>query len=251
MESWSKRRRFIYAAIFLVLIGAGIGIPSYLFFYKAPTCYDGKKNGNELGIDCGGSCEKLCPSAFLTPGVSWTRFEEVAPHTYNVAAYIVNPNPTVHAVATPFRVTLYDAQAIPVAIANGVVTIPAGRNTLAFAGAVSTGLQTAVRASFQFTGIPDWSYDTRLPLSVAVIDQKYTEGSSTSALQLTLANQGSAQVDNVTVFAILEDKDKNAIDFSKTVIDSIPPQKTALAPFTWPISHHGQAVSIEVLPVAE
>jgi hypothetical protein len=49
---------------------------------------------------------------------------------------------------------------------------------------------------------------------------------------------------------VLYDGDGNAIDFSKTVIDSVPANGgTVVAPFTWPVSHNGQVVSIEVLPV--
>ncbi len=251
MASWSKRRRFTYAAIFLIVIGAAVGVPAFLFFYDAPTCFDGKRNGGEQGTDCGGSCSKLCPNAFLSPSVSWTRFEEVAPHLYNVGAYVVNPNLKVRAARTPYSVTLFDAKGVPIAEAKGSVTIPAGRNTLAFLGAVSTGIQTPFRASMKFTGIPDWAYETKPPLTLAVTDQKYAEGTSTSSLLVTLANTGQRNLTDITVYAILQDKDKNAVGFSKTVIDAIAPQGAAIAPFTWPFSHRGKVVSIEVLPVAE
>jgi len=31
-------------------------------FYIGPSCYDGIKNGDEIGVDCGGSCPASCPS---------------------------------------------------------------------------------------------------------------------------------------------------------------------------------------------
>jgi len=228
-----------------------VGIPSFMLFYKAPTCSDGRKNGSEQGVDCGGSCTKLCPSAFLSPSVSWTRFEEVAPHLYNVAAYVVNPNPKVMAPNTPYLMTLYDATGVPIAEARGTVTIPAGRNTLAFKGSVSTGIQTPSRAIMQFTGIPDWAFDKKPQIALAVFDQRYTESTSSSALSVTLSNQAASEAVDTTVYVVLQDKDQNAIGFSKTVIDSIPSQGMAVAPYTWPFSRNGRVVSIQVLPVAE
>ncbi|MDB5239180.1 MAG: hypothetical protein JWO00_515 [Candidatus Parcubacteria bacterium] len=251
MTSWSKRRRLIYAGIVIFLLIAVVGIPSFLFFYKAPTCFDGRRNGNEQDVDCGGSCSRLCPSAFLSPAVSWTRFEEVAPHIYNVAAYVVNPNSKVRAEGTPYLVTLYDAQAVPIAEVTGTFTIPAGRNTLAFKASVNTGIQTPARASMKFTGVPAWAYDTKPTTGLSVTDQNYIEGSTTSSLIVTLANKGAQNLSGITVYVILQDKDKNAVGFSKTIVDSIPSQGSAIAPFTWPQGHNGKVVSIEVLPVAE
>ncbi len=251
MASWSRRRRFTYAGVFILAVAGLIGVPAFLLFYKAPSCSDGKKNGDEGGVDCGGSCSKLCPSAFLSPAVSWVRFEEVAPHIYNVAAYIVNPNFKVRAANTPYVMTIYDASGAPIAAVPGSVTIPAGRNTLAFKAAISMGSQTPARASLKFTGIPDWAYETTPALTLSVADQKYTESTSSSALTVTLANRGIQSLSDITVYAVLEDKDQNAIGFSKTILDSIPAQGTAVAPFTWPFGRGGRVVSIDVLPVAE
>ena len=41
-------------------------------FYRAPTCNDRVQNGDEKGIDCGGSCKNLCTSDALTPVVPET-----------------------------------------------------------------------------------------------------------------------------------------------------------------------------------
>ena len=94
MASWSSRRRSPYGSIVVLVIILFIGVPAFYLFYKAPTCFDNKRNGDELGTDCGGSCVKLCQSAFLPPRVEWggAKVEKVVNGLYNVAAYIVNPN---------------------------------------------------------------------------------------------------------------------------------------------------------------
>ncbi|MFA6432789.1 MAG: hypothetical protein WCV82_03200 [Candidatus Paceibacterota bacterium] len=240
-----------YASSIVAVVVIAIGLLIFFFFYEAPTCSDGVKNGSELGVDCGGACVKLCQDAFLPPTISWTRMREIAPHLYNIAAYVVNPNAGVGAARVPYRIGLFDATGKPLADIHDTMIIPPGRNTMVFAGSVSSGTTTPLRAFFEFTGVPSWSLKSD-PAGVLAIDNKeYNEGPMGSSLLVTVSNNGARPVRNVEVNAILKDKDGTVIDFSKTVIDEVSGLGTAVAPFTWPWSHDGTAVTIEVLPVAE
>lgn len=251
MSSWSKRRRTLYATVVTVVLVCAVIIPGFLIFYKAPTCTDGIKNGKEQGIDCGGSCQKLCQSSFLPPSLAWTRFEEVAPSLYNIAAYVVNPNTEGEATDAQYRMTLYDDRGVPITSNDGVMTIPPHRNTLAFQGAVPVGKRIPSRALFEFISVPDW-HSKIDPLKYLVVgEKKYTEDASGSSLTVELKNNSVEKINRMSVYVILYDADSNAIGFSKTIIDEISPQGSAIAPFTWPISRGGKVISIEILPVAE
>lgn len=251
MSSWSKRRRTLYASVVIIVLVGAVFVPAFLIFYKAPSCFDGKLNGAEQGVDCGGSCERLCQSAFLPPSLAWTRFEEVAPRLYNIAAYIVNPNTNAEAIETPYHLALYDGKGILITDTTGTVTIPPHRNTLAFKSAVAVGERIPAKALFEFTAAPDW-YKKEDSLSRLVIgDKKYTEDESGSSLLVTLKNPTVYPIGQISVYAVLYDKDGNALGFSKTIVDGVPANGEALAPFTWPISREGKVISIEVLPVVE
>lgn len=251
MASWSRQRRFSYAAVVFAVIILAVGSSLYFAFRKVPSCFDGLQNGDELGVDCGGSCTRLCQSAFIPPSVAWTRFKQVAPGFYNAAAYIVNLNPKAEALAVPYHIELLDANGAQIVDARGTVDIPSGRNTLAFQGTVKTGTTTPIKAFFEFTGSPVWGVKSDPLSSVTITNKDYQEGPNGSSLSVTLANGSAAPLDHVLVYVILEDKDGNALDFSKTIVDEIPGQGTAMAPFTWQTNHSGEVVSIEVLPVAE
>jgi hypothetical protein len=251
MASWSQKRKLIYGGSIAVILAAAIFLPAFFFFYKAPTCFDGVKNGYEQGVDCGGSCQRLCPSAFLAPNVAWTRLEQVAPSLYNVAAYIVNPNPNAGAASVPYHVILYDAQGIEITEYAGAVTLPPRRNTIAFNGAVSTGKRIPTRALFQFTAPPNWLVQTDPLSAIAVGDKKYVEDAYGASLAVTLKDTSVEPLGRTSVYVVLYDKDGNAIGFSKTIIDTIPGLGSATAPFTWSSSFNGAVISIEVLPVAE
>jgi hypothetical protein len=202
-------------------------------------------------VDCGGPCRKLCASDFVPPDVSWTATEEVAPGLYNVAAYIINPNPTGAASAVPYHAVLYDAQGGLITEYDGTVSLPPHRNTLAFTGAVSTGKQAPARALFEFTATPDWTLEAD-PLSALQVSGKvYNEDDSGASLNVTLTNASAEALSRTTVYAVLYDKDGNELGFSKTVLDGIAPGASAIAPFTWPASFGGKVISIEILPVAQ
>lgn len=251
MASWSRKRRFVYAATATAILVIAITVPAFLIFYKAPTCFDGIKNGSEQDVDCGGKCVRLCASAFLPPDVAWTRFEEVAPGLYNVASYIVNPNPEGEARQVPYHIMMYDSRGVLIVEHNDTVYIPPQRSTLAFVRAIDTGKRIPTKVLFDFTGFPDWRSKVD-PLSFLLIgEKKYTEDAAGSALTVSIKNTSVKSSGPISVYVILYDANNNAIGFSKTLIDDIGPDQSAIAPFTWPFSRNNKVISIEVLPVAE
>ena len=237
--------------VIIVVVGA-IGFPAFFYFYKAPTCFDGKRNGGEQGIDCGGSCVKLCASAFLSPKIDWTRYEEIAPGVYNLAAYIENPNTEAVAVDVPFHMALYDAAGIKISDTSGMVTLPPHRNTLAFLPAVRVGQSSpAAMPFFEFTAGPDWNKQVDPLIDLVVGEKQFTDESAGASLQVALQNIGVQKIPSLKVNVILYDKDNNAIGFSQTVVDGIAGKGGAMAPFTWPTGFGGKVISEEILPVAE
>jgi len=235
----------------VVITLAVVGYIVFSFVYKAPTCFDGLRNGNETGVDCGGSCQRLCPSAFVSPSVSWTSFEELAPGLYNASAYIVNHNDTVEAIGVPFHIVLYDSSGQEIVDVPGTVHIPPHRNTLAFISSIPVGQKVPYRAFFEFTGTPDWKKRSDTLTSLAIGNKKYTEDVSGSSLMVTLKNTAVAPLGKMSVYVILSDINANIIGFSKTIVDGIAGLGSVQAPFTWQENRRGKVISIEVLPVAE
>lgn len=241
----------MYGGVAIATVVIIVAVLIIKLLYTAPSCSDGVKNGNEQGPDCGGSCQKLCPSAFLSPIVNWTRFEQVAPHLYNVATYIVNPNIDGEARNVPYHVQLYDNRGVIITEYDSTVTLPPHRNILALKGAVDMQERIPVKAFFEFTEAPNWTRDNDHLTSLFVVDKQYSEDEDGSSLIVTLKNKSAEMIGKISVYAVLYDKDGNSIGFSKTIIDDINANATAIAPFTWPINRQGAVVSIEVLPVAE
>jgi hypothetical protein len=82
MSSWASRRRRLY---FEGALGTFTLIVVAIWFLnlERPTCFDGRNNQDELGVDCGGSCAIFCPAQVLGPVVRWSRMFEVTTGLYN------------------------------------------------------------------------------------------------------------------------------------------------------------------------
>jgi len=253
MSSWSQRRKRLYISVIVVVIAVPAVFLAYHSFYTAPTCFDGLMNGTEQGIDCGGACQKLCASAFLPPRFDWARFEKVAPGLYNLAAYIENPNGGAGARNVPFHMTLYDSRGVKIADVPGTVTLPPHRNTLAFLPAVRVGENIPVATSFEFkfTSTPDWQKEADPLKNLVITDKQFVDDGAGSSLEVTLMNNNVKPIARFNVYVVLYDKDKNAVGFSKTVIDGMAGNAVTQAPFTWSNNHGGSVISQEILPVAE
>lgn len=256
MDSWSSRRKLLIGGgVLSIILFVAVAI-FFLVFYKAPTCFDRIQNGGEAGVDCGGRCVKLCQSAYLPAKIGWGggKFEMVDEGFYNVAAYVINPNRNGAAVKVPYKFSLFDNRGILIVEREGYIDLPAARNTLVFEPAVEVGKRVPTKATFEFTAPPVWfkSYDTLQGISI--VDKRYNEDQKSSSLEVELENKSLLPYRDITVGAVLYDKDGNTIGFSRTQIDVIQPEGSGMrnsevAPFTWPFSRDGRVVSVEALPV--
>jgi len=256
MVSWSTKRRWTYISVIAAVVVILIVVPGFFTFYKAPTCFDGIQNGGEQGIDCGGPCTKLCQTAFMPAKIIWADSEEITAGTYDLGAYIENNNLNGAAINVPYTFSVYDDQGVLITEQNGTMTIPAGRNTLAFVSDVKTGTRVPAKngVTFQFNSAPIWEKSSDSLSNIVIGTPKYSENGApatgvVSSLNVPIGNTGLTSYNDVTVYAILSDKNSNHIGFSETYLDSVSPGGSVTAPFTWPFSFKGRVVSEEILPV--
>lgn len=252
MASWSTKRKLAYSSTVIFVLILLVVLPVFYFLYKPPTCTDNKMNGNEIGIDCGGSCIKLCQNSFIPPKIGWgnAKFEKVNEGFYNVAAYIINPNINGAALDVPYKIALYDSSGSLIVEKRGKVTLYAHRNSLAYEPAVDVGKRIPVKATFEFIESPNWFKSHDAIDGLVIIDKRYNEDNNSSSLEIELENKTLYSYNDIQVSVILYDINGNAIGFSRTNIDSISEKSgREIAPFTWSFGRDGKVTSIEVLPM--
>jgi hypothetical protein len=246
MASWSAKRKYGYFFALVLFLAAAIGLPVFLTLYKAPTCSDGKQNGSERGIDCGGACTRLCPADFASPRVLWSYSMNIVPGVYNTMAYVQNPNQNVEVKSITYLFKLYDDQGILVAQREGATFIPAGQKFAVFEGGIRTGERIPARTTFEFTDLPIWRVGTAVS-KIKVLSVDVDQGSSPKA-EVRIKNDAVDQgFSNVDAFVILYDKDDNRVAFSKTVIEKIAPSELQTLYFTWPMAFPKEIVRTEAL----
>jgi hypothetical protein len=249
--SWASKRKLVFASIAIGVVFLVVGIPTFLLFYKAPTCFDLKQNGGELGIDCGGKCSRLCQSAFLPPRIAWgdAKIEKIANGYYNASSYIINPNINGGAVDVPYKISLYDAEGVFIVERLGNITLYPHRNSLAFQTAINTEKRIPSKASFEFIKSPEWFKSSDELGSISILDKRYNEDENGSSLEVVLKNNSLTPYRDILISAILSDSNGNVIGFSQTKIDSLEARGQQAAPFTWPVNRNGKVATIEIIPI--
>src|SRR3989344_7091637 len=120
MPSWSTKRRFFYLGIVLGALVLLVSIPAYFLIDRPESCFDRKQNQDEIGPDCGGSCNPLCSSQVADLITHWSRyFKGARAGFYDVVAFIENPNVNAHVGEIGYTFKLYNREVILIAERSG------------------------------------------------------------------------------------------------------------------------------------
>lgn len=249
MASWSARRKFGYFMGFFLAIALFGGVPAFLALYEAPTCSDGKQNGSERGVDCGGACARLCAADYSAPRVLWSYSTRIVPGVYNAMAYVQNPNPSVEAVDMGYSFKLYDAQGLLVAQKDGRTYVPAGQRFVVFEGGIRTGERVPTRTTFEFLGQPEWRPGTAFS-GLRLLSADIFEGSSPRAEARIQNETVDRSFSSVDAYIVIYDEKDNRMAFSKTLVESIAPGERQTLYFTWPEAFSSKPIRSEVLFVS-
>jgi len=250
--NWALKRQILYVVVIILFFS----ILGFLIIYpklvKAPTCVDGIQNGNETGIDCGGSCPNACLDQTQAVSVLWARTFEVVPGRYNAVAYLVNHNKNTAALNVSYRFRFADANNVYVGMREGTTFIPPDGNFAVFAPAIDVGNSIPVYTTFQFTETPQWlqvSGNLINQLKILISNIQLLNGDTSPRLSATIKNTSLFAIPNINVVAILYDKSGNAVSASNTYVDQLNPLGSSDINFTWPQPLSSGVVAKELIPM--
>jgi len=252
LMTWSLKRQIFYIGIlilFFAIFGFLIISPS---LNKMPTCVDGKQNGNETGIDCGGSCSRACLAQVDQVSVLWTRAFRVVPGRYNAVAYLINHNKNTAVKKINYRFRFADANNVYIGKREGTTFIPPAANFAVFEPGIDIGNSIPVYATFEFTQIPDWLQvsENKINQLKVFISNITLEGAETSPhLTASIKNNSLFTIPDVNIIAILYDASGNAVSASRTYLAELTPLQNADINFTWPEAFSAPIVQKEIIPI--
>lgn len=250
MNSWSSHRKFIVSLIILALLVVLIGVPLYLYFHQTPTCFDGKLNGTESGVDCGGACKIMCTSEALPLLMKGDpRVIQVTPTTYDVVANVQNPNLLGEVLHAGYTFKVYDATSTePIKTVTGNTYIPKNSSFGIFVGPMSFIDIVPTRVTFSWDAPLVWDRNDAAAPQLQVTNPLLTQVSGKPRLTATLTNNALTPVGNIELVAFVQDENGNTIGASKTIVDSLSAKESAPFIFTWPQNFIGTSTAVVIEP---
>ena len=246
--NWAARRKFIIEAILVAIAVAVIAVVLIATLYKTPSCFDGKQNQGEAGIDCGGPCPYACSPDETAPAVRFARAVSPQPGRSDLIAYVDNSNNDAELVNAKYTVEFYGPEQNVIAQKSGVVTIPPSTTMPIFipdfyqgSSVVSQVFLTPDPASFRWLRTKSKQIEP-VPQDVQI------QSTGTPKITAMLSNPTAQTLSNVTVVATVFNAQNNAIAASQTVVQTLAPQSSQPIIFTWNVPFNGTAARVEILP---
>ncbi len=232
MLTWSVRRRVFYLTIAAVL-GGGVLLGVWWQFKPIPSCFDGRQNQNEVGVDCGGLCARVCFSEVKDLRVVWTRVLAIAPGQYDAATLVVNPNRQHGTKRFGYVLRLLDRQGILITTKPGEAYLNPGESFIIYNSRLNVGQRAPDRAIFEIVEAPIWQRVEEESPDFTLRQRSFANAPFPS-LVADIKNETLLPWQNIEVVALLADADGNAFAVSSTLVDQLDKQGTAEVAFTWP-----------------
>ncbi len=240
--NWGFQHQFIYAlTIFGVVALMGLG-GWYWFLYEPPTCFDGRKNQNEEGVDCNGVCELLCKGPLVS--ALWSRAVPVAPDVYHAVALVRNPDAGSETKNLPYTFSLFDTQNSLIAERKGMMFLVPGESAPLFEANIKTNGRTPTRTFVSF-GEGTWTRGERVESPLRVVSRDL----STDSLRLValVENQTPLSVEDVLITALLYDAKGTLVNASQTVVSVFAPRERREVFFTWQEPFSAPIVRVDII----
>ena len=232
-RKWAFWRQVQYGTGFL-LFWLGVGVLVYVqFLYQAPSCFDGSHNGEEKGVDCGGSCTRICTFEVEQPQATWARSFRVTDGQYNAVAYIENKNRVAASPEVAYTFALYDGDGLIVE-RKGTTILPPDSVYPVFEARIDTGERIPTQTFITLDPIELWLPAQTGRDQFTITDRRLSGADDKPKLEAKIRNNALTKADEVEVVATIFDQSGNALTSSRTFIDDFAPRSEATAVFTWP-----------------
>lgn len=228
-----RTKQLIYGAFYLVIWILIFFAVYRSFFYTAPSCFDGKQDQGETGIDCGGPCAKACIpmnlstiSAIANPQVFLS-----SPGHYTLLGQVANANPGFAAQSFSYEFDLYDAEDTLIGTVAGNSFMYSAETKYIVAPNIAVATDTVDHATLNIGTIvwvpaatlglvPNWGSQGE----PQVVGSNFA--SSTVTVNGQITDDDVAAFNNILIVAIFKDGNGNPIGASQTEVDSIAPNQT-------------------------
>lgn len=257
---WRKRRKSIFIYAVSIILLAFISIKVYPYLNPAPSCYDSKMNGDEFGVDCGGSCQLACHEQILIPEVKFSRAVKTEDNLYDVMAMIENKNLNISVADNmiDYEFSIYDKYGRLVSTVYSSSTLPIGQifpviiQNVPIKLSDSSNYISKVICKIYFN-TQNWNkVDSVFSNNFFSVNSKDFIQNNNNISQLTISLKNitkSATFINVPVRIILSDENNNVVAVNETILKNSKFSDSNNLYFSWRVPLDIENPKIDVYPI--
>jgi len=232
----------VYLVIIAIIV---VGIYFIVSKPSGPTCDDGIKNQGEMGIDCGKPC-KECEST-ATIKILDQEFIPTVANSYDLVAYIKNPNIYLGGEIINYEFSLYDTDDKLIGVRTGKTYILSQETKYIVETRVGSD-KTVSRVEFKIKDVSWKKLDEIRDLEINTKNIEYQKFDNNSKLVGLIENKTSYDLNVIEIIGILFNKDKKIIAVSKTAINTVLMNEGRGFEMSWPYIVSEEVKSFDVEP---
>ena len=246
-------KQIIYGAIYLSIF---FGIVAWIYFSylkPVPTCFDTIQNQNEEGIDCGGSCAKVCTPTDIQPitVVGNVATFATSPHHVTFLVRVTNTNLDFAARSFDYRLDLSDATGAVLQSISGTSFIYAGEAK--YIVIPNKEIPSSTEDVVATISNPVWAKASDLGAAPQFTFRNMKTGaisSSTMGVDGTITNIDVSAFDKVVIVAIFKNSMGVPVGASQTELDQVLPNSTYDFSVIYPIDKNINSAGTEIAAYA-
>jgi len=243
---WAFWRRVKYGTGFATLWTLVGTFVYFGFFYVPVNCFDNVLNGDEGGIDCDGSCVRICPFSVVPPQVVWAESFKIIDGQYNAVAYIENKNLEAATPALAYTFRLLDGEEV-IAEHSDVTILPPNSVYPIFAGRIETvDDREPTETTIEINPADVWQPANIGRDQFRTLDFELLSTDARPRLNVKIENTELTEARDVEVVATIFSQSGKPLTASQTFIDDFSARSTEEIVFTWPRSIAKTVRSCEV-----
>jgi len=233
-ETKRVAKRLVIALIYLLLLGV-VGLLIYaLRVPAAPSCFDHIQNQNETGVDCGGSCKSCEAVKGLT--VYEAKVFSTKEGFADVFAEVRNTNIDYGIHEFQYTFELYDRDDALITSKNGITYIlPNSRKFIIEQAIATTRLPVKVKFLLRKTQFEEVKHYIKPRLNIINPSSKIvsSDQGGVLAVQGTVANQSSYNLDKVVIAIRLKDELGQTVAVNKHEVRTLEPSAYRFFQVQW------------------
>lgn len=246
-----KRKQSVIASIYILLIvlmGTGV---YFVFLKPLATCFDGRQNQNEAGVDCGGVCQATCKEAIVASDVEITEiaFVQSRAGQYDIVGKVHNPNDEIGASLFAYTVSLQDGAGNVLATRSGKSYILPQEHKYLLEFNLVTDVQPAA-ASLRIDAV-EWErfFGYQAKPSINIYQKRYSpisSGAGFGEVYGLLSNESPYDFRSIFVRVILRDAGDKPLALNMTEMRTVKSHEERDFRLVWPNAFAGTVARIEM-----